>query len=154
MGLLGPLDAQNPIELESLSLLPHPANSRHSISVCGMYEARGDAGAERWGWGQLGDQGGRRPHGSEAQAGVPGPSTSLAAPESPSGQIMAPALAGCFHLGLPRLSLGSSDEGDDRRLAGQVHRWWAQPGRVAWDSGCFSLSLRFPIRAASLVQAS
>lgn len=116
---------------------------------------RGGAG-DSWETRAAGDPRGlpQSPHGSEAQAGVPGLSTSLAAPESPSGQIMAPALAGCFHLGLPRPSLGSSDEGDDRRLAGQVHRWWAQPGRVAWDSGCFSLSLSFPIRAASLVQAS
>lgn len=55
--LLGSLMLKNLIELESLSLLPHPVNNRHSISICGMYEARGDAGAKQRGLGTVGRPG-------------------------------------------------------------------------------------------------
>lgn len=62
---------KNTIELESLSLLPHPVNNRHSISICGTYEARGDSGAKR----RLGTVGWPRlsmTHSSEVWAGGAG----------------------------------------------------------------------------------
>lgn len=56
---------KNLMELESLFLLPHPVNNRHSISICGMYEARGDARAKRKRLGTAGQPGQLVNHSSE-----------------------------------------------------------------------------------------
>lgn len=138
---------KNLIELESLSLLPHPVNNRHSVSICGMHEARGDAGAKRrelrtpgrpgWlvtpraclsllttlrsGQEELGDGADYWP--------LPEP--------PPLVQIIIPALPSCFHPGIPRPSLGSPDQDHGRGLAGPVdgvhgQAGWPQAGGEAW----------------------
>lgn len=142
--LRGSLMLKNLIELESLSLLPHPVNNRHSISICGMYEARGDAGAKRRGLGTVGRPGWlvmpwaclslptTLSLGRGWVGGWGNEANRWPLPESPPlGQIITPALPSCFHLGLPRPSLDSLDQGNDRGLAGPVDWWWTQPGRVA-----------------------
>lgn len=98
--LLGPPDMPN------LTQLPHPGNSRRSISVYGMCEARGDAGTKKMRLGTAGRPG----QWVTPQAGLShcpqlqGPGRELwgracrrPLPENPpSGQSVAPALPAAF----------------------------------------------------------
>lgn len=63
---------KNLMELESLFLLPHPVNNRRSITICGMYEARGDARTKKRRLGTAGQPGQLVNHSSKVWVGEAG----------------------------------------------------------------------------------